>query len=131
MNILLQKGKIIKVNYYGIGVYMDKKTQLENKKQDLKNLQEKINKGYKPGFIKFFIRPLLTGGLGALLLSRFIADDIRKVGVFVFLYFLFLIIFTFYDKKKIENEKARDIEKRIKLQKEIVSLGKEIRNENS
>lgn len=110
---------------------MDKKTQLENKKQDLKNLQEKINKGYKPGFIKFFIRPLLTGGLGALLLSRFIADDIRKVGVFVFLYFLFLIIFTFYDKKKIENEKARDIEKRIKLQKEIVSLGKEIRNENS
>lgn len=110
---------------------MDKKIQLENKKKDLKNLQEKINKGYKPGFIKFFIRPLLVGGLGGLLISRFIVDDIKKVGVFVFLYFLFLIIFTFYDKKKIENEKARDIEKRIKLQKEIVSLGKEIRNENS
>lgn len=110
---------------------MDKKIELENKKQDLKNLQEKINKGYKPGFIKFFIRPLMAGGLGVLLLSRFIADDIKKVATFVFLYFLFLIIFAFYDKKKIENEKSRDIEKRLRLQKEIVSLGKEIRNENS
>ena len=110
---------------------MDKKIELEYKRKELKNLQEKINKGYKPGFIKFFIRPLMAAVLGGLLISRFIADDIKKVGTFVFLYFLFLIIFALYDKKKIENEKSRDIEKRLRLQKEIVSLGKEIRNENS
>ena len=110
---------------------MEKKKLIAKKQKELLNLNEKINEGHQPSFLISFLRPLGFGIFG-LILGHFLGfSDSQKIGALFGFYFLSLFIFTIRDKKKIEKEKEKLIEKRLEMQREIVNLMREIKNESN
>lgn len=110
---------------------MENSELLAKKQEELQVINKKINEGLKPSFLQIFIKPFGMGILGFILALILNFSDSQKIGaVFVF-YFLSLFFFTIRDKKKIGKEKERLIAKRLEMQKEIVKLMREVKNERS
>ena len=110
---------------------MENSELLAKKQEELQVINKKINEGLKPSFLQTFIKPFGMGILGFILALILNFSDSQKIGaVFVF-YFLSLFFFTIRDKKKIGKEKERLIAKRLEIQKEIVKLMREVKNERS
>lgn len=110
---------------------MEKEKLLEEKKNELKILEEKILAGYKVSFLKLFAAPLVLAILGMVVGSFCGFDDTQKVGSLVILFLLALFIFGTITKYRLKKQEEIDIENRLRLQKEIVKLIKELRNENN
>ena len=110
---------------------MEKKKLLEKKQKELLDLNKKINGEMHPSFISTFVRPLGIGLVGLIIAYLFNFSDTQKIGMVLVFYFVSLFFFTIRDKKKIEKEKARLIEKRLEMQKDIVNLMREIKNESN
>ena len=110
---------------------MEKRKLLAKKQKELLEINKKINDGLNPSFIKTFLRPLIIGILGLILGQILSFSDTQKIGMVLIFYFLSLFFFTIRDKKKLEKEKAGLIEKRLEMQKEIVGLMREIKNEGN
>ena len=110
---------------------MEKEKLLEEKKNELKILEEKILAGYKVSFLKLFAAPLVLAILGMVVGSFCGFDDTQKVGSLVILFLLALFIFGTITKYRLKKQEEIDIENRLRLQREIVKLIKELRNENN
>lgn len=110
---------------------MEKRKLIAIKQKELQSLNEKINEGNQPSFIKSFLRPLGFGIFGLILGHLLGFSDSQKIGTLFVFYFLSLFIFTMMDKKKFEKEKERLIEKRLEMQKELVKLMREVKNESN
>lgn len=110
---------------------MEKRKLLAKKQKELLEINKKINDGLNPSFIKTFLRPLIIGILGLILGQILSFSDTQKIGMVLIFYFLSLFFFTIRDKKIIEKEKEKLIEKRLEMQKEIVKLMREIKNESN
>lgn len=110
---------------------MKKSELLAKKQKELQTLNERINEGLQPSFLQTFIRPLGMGILGFILAHILSFSDSQKIGMVFGFYFLSLFFFTIRDKKKIEKEKERLIAKRLEMQKELVKLMREVKNESN
>lgn len=110
---------------------MEKKKLLEEKKNELKILEEKILAGHKVSFLKLFAVPLILAILGMLIGSFCGFDDTQKVGSLVIIFILALFICGSITKNRLKKQEESDIENRLRLQREIVKLIKELRNENN
>ena len=110
---------------------MEKNELLEKKKEELKILQEKINEGPQNSFLKTFLGPLGIAFLGLGLGIFLKMSDVQKIAIFVIIFIASLSVYTLRTRKKNEREKQRQIAKRLALQKEIVSLSREMKNENN
>lgn len=110
---------------------MEKRKLLDKKQKDLLEINKKINGDLNPSFIKTFLRPLGFGIIGLIFAYFLNFSDTQKIGMVLAFYFLSLFFFTIRDKKKIEKEKEKLIEKRLEMQKEIVKLMREIKNESN
>ncbi|WP_311482009.1 hypothetical protein [uncultured Anaerococcus sp.] len=110
---------------------MEKEKLLEEKKNELKILEEKILAGYKVSFLKLFAAPLVLAIVGMVVGSFCGFDDTQKVGSLVILFLLALFIFGTITKYRLKKQEEIDIENRLRLQREIVKLIKELRNENN
>ncbi|MCW6678645.1 hypothetical protein NH286_05680 [Anaerococcus sp. NML200574] len=110
---------------------MEKYELLEKKKEELRILQEKINEGPQNSFLKTFLGPLGLAFLGLSLAIFLKMTDVQKIGIFIIIFIISLSIYTLRTQKKNEREKKRQIAERLALQKEIVSLSREIKNENN
>lgn len=110
---------------------MEKYELLEKKKEELRILQEKINEGPQNSFLKTFLGPLGLAFIGLSLGVFLKMTDVQKIAIFVIIFTASLIIYTLKTRKRNEIEKQRQIAKRLALQKEIVSLSREIKNENN
>lgn len=110
---------------------MEKSELLAKKQEELQVINKKINEGLKPSFLQIFIKPFGMGIFGFILALILNFSDSQKIGVVFVFYFLSLFFFTIRDKKKIEKEKERLVAKRLEIQKEIVKLMREVKNERS
>lgn len=110
---------------------MEKRKLIAIKQKELQSLNQKINEGHQPSFIKSFLRPLGFGLFG-LILGHFLGfSDSQKIGALFGFYFLSLFIFTMMDKKKVEKEREGLVEKRLEMQKELVKLMRDLKNESN
>lgn len=108
---------------------MENSELLAKKQEELQVINKKINEGLKPSFLQIFIKPFGMGIFGFILALILNFSDSQKIGVVFVFYFLSLFFFTIRDKKKIEKERL--IAKRLEIQKEIVKLMREVKNERS
>lgn len=110
---------------------MEKKKLLAKKQKELLEINKILNEGLEPNFLRTFLRPFGVGIVGLIIAYMLNLTDTQKIGMVFAFYFLSLFIFTIRDKKKIEKEKERLIEKRLEMQKEIVKLMREVKNESN
>lgn len=110
---------------------MEKKKLLAKKQKELLEINKILNEGLEPKFLRTFLRPFGVGIVGLIIAYMLNLTDTQKIGMVFAFYFLSLFIFTIRDKKKIEKEKERLIEKRLEMQKEIVKLMREVKNESN
>lgn len=110
---------------------MDKKILIDEKQKELLNINNRLNSGLKPSFGKIFVGPFLLGLLGFAIAKMIRLNDSQSIGLIIMGFLLGLFTFTFRENKRIEKEKASLIEKRLSLQREIVELLRDIKNENN
>lgn len=110
---------------------MDKKILIDEKQKELLNINNRLNSGLKPSFSKIFVGPFLLGLLGFAIAKMIRLNDSQSIGLIIMGFLLGLFTFTFRENKRIEKEKASLIDKRLSLQKEIVELLRDIKNENN
>lgn len=109
----------------------DNKILLEEKTKELNKLEKEIVY-YKPqSFFRTILKPSLLAFVGLIIGYLAGLSNFKLLAVFMGVFFLGLLIFVMVDKKNIENQKKDMVARRLKLQKEIVRLRKEVRNENN
>lgn len=110
---------------------MDKKELINEKQKELLAINNKINEGAKPSFARLFVGPFAIG-LGGFLIASLIKLSTTQSLAFIFVgYLAGLVILTIKENKRIEKEKKDLINQRLKLQKEVVDLIREVRNEDN
>ena len=110
---------------------MDKKELINEKQKELLAINNKINEGAKPSFARLFVGPFAIG-LGGFLIASLIKLSTTQSLAFIFVgYLAGLVILTVKENRRIEKEKKDLINQRLRLQREIVKLIKELRNENN
>ncbi|WP_296114644.1 hypothetical protein [uncultured Anaerococcus sp.] len=110
---------------------MSKREILVEKQEELRKLNEKINKNKKPAFIKSLLKPLGLALVSLALAKVLKFSDSQSLGLVILVFFISIFIFTAMDKKKIQARDKDLKNKRISLQKEIVGLMREVKNEGN
>lgn len=110
---------------------MDKNKLIIEKQKELLNINNKINEGLKPSFPKLFIGPFTLGVLGFLLARLLKLSDTKSIAFIIVGYLIGLVTLTIRENKRIEKEKTELINQRLNLQKEIVELIREMKNEGN
>lgn len=110
---------------------MDKKELIKEKQKELLVINNKLNEGARPSFGKLFVGPFAIG-LGGFFIASLIKLTTTQSLALIFVgYLAGLVILTIKENKRIEKEKADLINKRLELQKEVVGLIREVKNENN
>lgn len=110
---------------------MDKKELIKEKQKELLAINNKLNEGARPSFGKLFVGPFALG-VGCFFLSRLVKlSDVKSLALMIVGYLAGLVILTIKENKRIEKEKEDLINQRLKLQKEIVDLIGEVKNESN
>ena len=110
---------------------MDKKELIKEKQKELLAINNKLNEGARPSFGKLFVGPFALGLLGFLISRLVKLRDTQSLGLMIVGYLAGLVILTIKENKRIEKEKADLIDKRLRLQKEVVDLIREVKNEDN
>lgn len=110
---------------------MDKKELIKEKQKELLAINNKLNEGARPSFGKLFVGPFVLG-LVVFLVSRLVKlTNVQSLAIMIVGYLVGLVILTIKENKRIENEKATLIDRRLRLQKEVVDLIREVKNESN
>ena len=110
---------------------MDKKKLIIEKQKELVKINDSLNEGLKPSFGKIFMGPFIFAVAFFILASLLKLSMTQVLGLVIGAYFLSLFVLSLRENKRIEKEKRDLIEKRLALQKEIVELLREAKNEDS
>lgn len=110
---------------------MEKKELIKEKQRELLSINDALNTGLKPSFVRIFIGPFVLALITFLIGKLIKLSDIQSLGLIIVGFLLGLFTLTLRENKRIEKEKAELINKRLAIQKEIVALIREIKSENS
>lgn len=110
---------------------MEKNDLIKEKQGELLSINNALNTGLKPSFVRLFIGPFALALLAFLIGKLLKLTDIQSLGLIIVGFLLGLFTLTLRENKRIEKEKAELMNKRLAIQQEIVALIREIKNEDS